>query len=182
MYIALISFVILVSAVVVQGFISPETVTSITGLLPPGVRQWVDLRPTAVNAIGNKASSAASSVASNVQSAIPSVHIPTRLTDILHLHKSKGGGPDTKAIVLRTQPSESNELSIDVVPDREEYLKQDTKARHWHELEEHEQRSLKEALIKAGHWAVDEGETVLKGILFSSYAGLVGQAAAQALR
>jgi prolactin regulatory element-binding protein len=39
----------------------------------------------------------------------------------------------------------------------------------------------KEKLTSAGMWAVEEGETVLKGIFFSEAAGIVGQMAQAAM-
>jgi hypothetical protein len=52
-------------------------------------------------------------------------------------------------------------------------LEKDEEAKHWHELQEHEQSWWKERLKGAGQWAEVEGEGVLQGILFSEFAGAV---------
>lgn len=71
--------------------------------------------------------------------------------------------------------------SVDVHPDKQQYLKHDMEAKHWQDLDEHQQAAWKERLIKAGEWVEGEGEKVLIGVLFSEYAGLVGQVAREAL-
>lgn len=50
--------------------------------------------------------------------------------------------------------------------------------KRWDELEEAERERWKSALIKAGEWAVEEGEAVLKGVFFSGWAGVVGEVVA----
>jgi len=176
-YIVLISFIVLMSAVVLQAFIYPESNTGLSGFLPPGAREYLAMPANAAQGMGMSVSSAASSAAD----AVPTIETPERIKDIIHMLTPPKGKPNTKALVLRSQDAETTDVSFDVIPDKEEYLKQDAAAKHWHELDEHEQHRWREALVKAGHWAVDEGETILKGVLFSSYAGLVGQAAAQAM-
>ncbi|PSK42203.1 Guanine nucleotide-exchange factor SEC12 [Elsinoe australis] len=166
-YIALISLVVLVSAILLQSMFFPEQGQALMQRLPPSVRRILD-------------GSAAESIKQRAPQPTYDPAVATRkLRDILHLHRSEGS---SKAVVLRTPPQGSTALDVEVIPDKAEYLKKDDQARHWHELEEHEQQSWKEALIRAGEWTVDEGEAVLKGILFSSYAGLVGQVAGEAIR
>ncbi|KAF2225395.1 hypothetical protein BDZ85DRAFT_307209 [Elsinoe ampelina] len=166
-YIGLISLIVLVTAILLQSMFFPEQGQALMQKLPPPIRSMLDgtaaqrLRPAARNA---------------QQEAFEAAR---GLRDILHLHRKEGG---TKAVVLRSPPQGSTALDVEVIPDKAAYLKKDDQARHWHELEEHEKHSWREALISAGEWTVDEGEAVLKGILFSSYAGLVGQVAGEAIR
>ncbi|KAF4547601.1 Hypothetical protein D9617_39g039360 [Elsinoe fawcettii] len=166
-YVALISLIVLVSAILLQSMFFPEQGQALMQKLPLPIRSMLDgsaaqrLRPAARNAQQDAFEAARS------------------LRDILHLHEKEGG---SKAVVLRSPPDGSTALDVEVIPDRVEYLKKDDEAKHWHELEEHEKHSWREALIRAGEWTVDEGEAVLKGILFSSYAGLVGQVAGEAIR
>ncbi|CRG88569.1 hypothetical protein PISL3812_05600 [Talaromyces islandicus] len=49
-------------------------------------------------------------------------------------------------------------------------------ARKWEDLKPEEQERWKRVLSDAGHWAVDEGEQVLKGIFFGQLGGIVGAA------
>jgi len=48
----------------------------------------------------------------------------------------------------------------------------------WDELPHEEKKRWKERLISAGEWAVEEGETVLKGVFFSELGGAIGGAVA----
>lgn len=45
----------------------------------------------------------------------------------------------------------------------------------WEDMEEGEREGWRRRLVKAGEWAVEEGEAVLEGILFSGWAGAVGE-------
>ena len=47
----------------------------------------------------------------------------------------------------------------------------------WEELQKHEKEVWKKRLIDAGEWAIEEGESVLKGIFFSGLGAAVGAAA-----
>lgn len=45
----------------------------------------------------------------------------------------------------------------------------------WEDMEEGEKEGWRRRLVKAGEWAVEEGEAVLEGILFSGWAEAVGE-------
>jgi len=77
-----------------------------------------------------------------------------------------------KAIVVRDAGvgEISTELHHDADLVKEEAL---TK---WEELSEAQKKGWKRKLKDAGHWAEHQGESILKGILFSELAGAVGQA------
>ena len=49
-------------------------------------------------------------------------------------------------------------------------------AKRWEDLASHEKEAWKKRLSDASQWAVEEGETVLKGVFFSGLAGAVGAA------
>lgn len=103
--------------------------------------------------------------------------VSSRLRDVLsHKHKHK-----SKAIVVRDTPDGEIDLSAEVHDDHETLLKEDTEAKKWEDLSHTEREKWKDKLIRAGGWAVEEGETVLKGIFFSEYAGVVGQMARAAM-
>ena len=53
--------------------------------------------------------------------------------------------------------------------------------KRWEDLEHHERESWKRRLVEAGEWTLDEGETILKGVLFSGLAGAVGGAVGGAM-
>lgn len=52
----------------------------------------------------------------------------------------------------------------------------DVAAKTWEQLTPHEREGWKQKLLEAGEWTLEEGETVLKGVLFSGLAGAVGAA------
>lgn len=183
LYVVLISFIVLVFAILLQSYLVTDENNALTKFVPAGARRFLGQPANVAQGMGKQMRDVSSSVHSNVQQVIPEA-VPSatqRLRDLLHLHSSSDSA-DSKAIILRSGSSGTTGLSVDVVPDREEYLKQDTAARHWHEMEEHERQTWKDELIAAGEWTVAEGEAVLKGILFRSYAGLVGQVAGEAIR
>ncbi|MCJ1306902.1 hypothetical protein MMC25_000546 [Agyrium rufum] len=51
----------------------------------------------------------------------------------------------------------------------------------WEELTEDQKRRWKRRLVDAGEWAVEEGESVLKGVVFGQIGGIVGGVVADAL-
>lgn len=87
-----------------------------------------------------------------------------------------------KTLIVRSAPEGLDGVTVDVHPDKEAYREKDEHAKHWDELKEHEKARWTEKLKRAGQWVESEGESVLKGILFSEYAGVVGDAAGQILR
>lgn len=124
----------------------------------------------------------------------------TRLGDLLnHLiesgHLSDHASPDSQhpekgAIIIRPSPDSPDSgnadtvaLSTDLHPEgAKSVLKADKHAKRWDELDDKQKALWRKRLSDAGAWIESEGETVLKGIFFSSYAGVVGDIAAQALR
>ena len=74
-----------------------------------------------------------------------------------------------KAIIVRDEGAGeiSTELHHDAELIKEEALKK------WEELRESQKKGWKRKLKDAGHWAENQGESVLKGILFSQLAGVV---------
>lgn len=155
----LIPFLVLIMAVLLQSVFFPQHSQMTLNHLPGPVRSVFDnfpIRRLQVEASVDK--------------------VTHSLRDILKSHSSEGAS--SKAVVLR---GGTTDLGLEVVHDTEEYLKKDTSAKRWEQLQEHEKHRWREALIRAGQWTVDEGESVLKGILFSSYAGIVGQVAGEAI-
>lgn len=182
-YIFFSAFIVLISAFLLQGVLYPESNATLTSYIPlPGSVKALLAHPaTAADAIGRGGREYIDLAASSASSAVPAIpSAGTRLLDLLHLHSSDA----SKAIILRSDAASGtgSEVSVDVVPNREEYLRKDTAARHWHELAEAEKEAWKERLVTSGKWTVQEGETVLKGMLFSSWAGFVGSVAGEVIR
>lgn len=108
----------------------------------------------------------------------------TTLHDLVKQHApdSQGQAPEQeqspqKAIIVRHDET-TGEVSTEVRPANGisadgQVVKGET-LRKWEELEEHERVGWRRRLTEAGHWAEGQGEAVLKGVLFSEWAGLVG--------
>jgi hypothetical protein len=90
-----------------------------------------------------------------------------KLHEIVEEHAS---AETPKAIVVRDEGN--GELSAEVRHDAE--IAHEETLRKWEDLQEHEKEGWKQKLSDAGHWSAGQGETVLKGILFSELAGIVG--------
>lgn len=176
-YIAVISGIVLVVAFLLQSFVvgfSDDKATSPFNLLPERVRTFLDQPAAAAGAYGRGVELRVHSV---VEEAVPS-NMPGR--GRIHDFLSQHGSSTTKALVVR-DAGYSSSLAIDVHPDQEAYVKEDTEAKYWDQLDEQQKAAWRERLIRAGEWVEGQGESVLTGVLFSTYAGLVGNVAAQAL-
>ena len=64
---------------------------------------------------------------------------------------------------------EATEVKADVHPDEDALAG----AKRWEELEEHQREGWKKKLAEAGHWAVEEGEAILKGVFFAELGAAV---------
>ncbi|KAI1622937.1 hypothetical protein EDD37DRAFT_449197 [Exophiala viscosa] len=163
----------------------------IRGVVPPmlGAPNW--LTPSMRNLVarpwmfGENISSvaysdipvAAHSAAEKVKEAI--VEIPSGIANaasdlkqyLLHDLIQRNSQLETpKAIIVRE--ANLGELSAEVAADAD--LIQRETIKKWEELSETDQKSWKQKLIDAGHWAEAQGENVLKGIFFSQLTGAVG--------
>ncbi|KAF1346674.1 hypothetical protein BDV97DRAFT_300731 [Delphinella strobiligena] len=178
-FIFVISFVVLVSAILMQSLFFPDS-APVTALLPipQSMRDALSKPANVADSLGRGGKQQIEVLASAGQ----------KIKDLLHLHFAPSSADaEKKAIIVRDSPSTSidgsnTDLSLDVIPDREQYLREDTQARNWDQLADHEKETWRRRLVAAGHWTVEEGETVLKGILFSSWAGFVGGVAGEVIR
>ncbi|KAH7139275.1 hypothetical protein B0J11DRAFT_516470 [Dendryphion nanum] len=175
------AFIVLMFALMVQSLIDPEgNLTkniipasfrnSASGLQPPGV----------VFDAAHSASAKIEAAADGVK--VPVVKTSNRIRDLLHLHHpSKGADAQRKALVIHDDPDTKSTLSTELHADTEEVVKRHTEAKTWDELSHAEQKKWKNKLVDAGVWAVEEGETILKGIFFSEMGGIVRHVAEAAL-
>ncbi|KAM0719060.1 hypothetical protein Q7P37_004965 [Cladosporium fusiforme] len=168
----------LLLAYLVHVFMYPETTiaTRIINVLPEPARHYFGTplaAPVAQNFGDAVHSTASSIVASNVPTAVPGQQT---LQDLVSVP-----GGEKNALVVRHDPADSG-VAVDVHPDKKALLAEHAEAKHWDDLSDHHKAEWKRKLIAAGYWAEHEGEKVLKGVMFSTYAGLVGQAAGEILR
>lgn len=197
-YGVLIGFAVLIFAVLLQSMYSTDPYApGLADFIPlPASWQRTLAHPANIaDSMGRKgwepiidAASSVSSAASSVTSAVPSaassvMNAPrVKIADLINMNFALPGGsnPEDKAVIVRDE-GEGKNLALSMW-DKQEYLKQDEKAKHWHELNDEEQHVWRKRLVDAGHWTVEEGETILKGVLFSSWAGFVGRVAGEAMR
>lgn len=108
-----------------------------------------------------------------------------RLVDLVkdRVHHADGAEPALKPVVVR--PHEGGDVGDVAVTlhelHEEDVLRGEHGARKFDELSGEERERWKDRLVRAGRWSVEEGEVVLKGILFSEMAGVVGGAVRDAL-
>lgn len=166
-----IAMVIAVIALLLQGFVDPEGNLT-KSVVPEGLRNAAS-GFTPPGSVMNDARNAAHSHEH------PVAKTSHRLRDLLHLYQSHPESEQTlqKAVVVHHDPETDGTLSTEVHEGEEDVVQRHTEAKRWEELSSKEQMRWKDKLVGAGIWAVEEGETVLKGIFFSEAAGLVGRVA-----
>jgi hypothetical protein len=168
-YIGVISFVVLVTAFLFQSYTSAGYSGADVGpwsYVPAHLRQMLDLSPDGTyRATVTKVVSITRPIGGSI----------SKLKDVLAQHHASPENVAATAVIVRDVP-EGEGIEVAVHPDKDAYLSQNPQAKHWDELEPHQQSLWKEKLIQAGRWAEAEGESVLRGVLWSTYAGLVGQA------
>ncbi|KAF2761396.1 hypothetical protein EJ05DRAFT_536176 [Pseudovirgaria hyperparasitica] len=113
---------------------------------------------------------------------IPIAKIRHSLRDLLPHRRAKDLDEhlEDKAIVVTSSEDEPHKVDTDIHHDLEE-LAANENLKKWEDLSKHEKEIWKNRLSKAGQWAANEGETVLKGVFFGELAGMVGRAAAEAI-
>jgi len=149
------------------------------GLIPQSLQNYLGFQGQRASNITNAYIHKAEKIADQDLRYVSVNHV----RDLLHLHHNNRNLPDSdkKAIVIRAAEDGSDELSTEVHANPADVLKKDTAAKKWEDLTKRQQQQWKERLVKAGEWVESEGETILKGVFFSEFAGAVGQAAAEAL-
>ena len=171
----------LLLAYLVHYLMYPEAsaVTTVLNKLPAPARALLG-KPgaTATSAAHNYGSQIHSTASSIVASDIPTA-VPGRQTlqDLLSVP-----GGEQNALVVRHDPANTAVVAVDMHADKDALLAEHAEAKHWDDLPEAHKEEWKRKLVAAGYWAEHEGEKVLKGVMFSTYAGIVGQAAGEILR
>ena len=132
---------------------------------------------------GAKVVHAAEKAEGKVEHVVDQAKHKLRLRDILPHRQNPSHHAHNKDIIIRHSPSDdpsASSLSTEL-RNPNEIIKDEHNARKWEELEAHEKETWKKRLVDAGEWSVAEGEAVLKGVLFSGYSQVIGQAVGEAL-
>ncbi|KAJ9618536.1 hypothetical protein H2204_013020 [Knufia peltigerae] len=129
------------------------------------------IKPSDIPIAAHSATERVKDAAEDVQSEIAQVvsDLEKTLEDFV---KENSRLETPKAIIVR-DGAEAGELSTEVLEHDADLIKDET-LKKWEELSEHQKRNWKRKLIETGQWAEKQGESVLKGILFSELAGMVG--------
>jgi glycyl-tRNA synthetase len=179
-------------AIVVIGFVAflMQAFCEIRGVVPPvlGAPDWLSPRMRELVGqpymLAHHASSAASDIPVAAHSAVDefkksaddisatlSSAVAAATEGLKNLVEENSNLETPKAIIVREESL--GEISTEVIHSDAEVVKQET-LKKWEELSESQKKSWKRKLVDAGHWAEQQGENVLKGILFSELAGAVG--------
>lgn len=173
--IAILSLLILGLAVLMQDYLTSRLgLTYRTSTNP--------LQSPIISQVSSSAHVASSSLeAAKVAIQSEASQIQTRISDTLRSFTLTNKHPNRAPLVFHNGKADSKSISVREVPNKEAYAKQDTSAKLWEHLDDAQKDKWRSALIDAGAWAKEEGETIFKGVFFSSYAGAVGSVVADAL-
>ncbi|KAF2016269.1 hypothetical protein BU24DRAFT_422607 [Aaosphaeria arxii CBS 175.79] len=164
-------FVLLFVALMVQSLLDPQGNLT-KAYLPTGLTKAASgLKPPgAIMHESRVASAKLEAAAENIK--VPVEQATRRIKDILDLHAGDESSAE-KAVVIHDDPETDASLNTEVHADTEEVVKRHAEAKQWDDLSHAEQNRWRHKLMDAGVWAVEEGETILKGIFFSEAAGIV---------
>jgi prolactin regulatory element-binding protein len=201
----LLSLMAVVTAFLLQSYLvaqaeNPQSARFLDSL-PTGVQNFVDKYiPQLQQQRANVLSGTREKVVSVAENVVPdSVQgAGAQLRELLS-SRAESEEDAAKAIIIRSSP-EGEELSTEVHPDLEAYVRDATAegttldkedggavgdkhpVKKWEELSAQAKDYWRTKLEQAGAWAASEGETVLKGVFFSEWAGFVGGVVGDALR
>lgn len=175
----------------VSGWLPPhlrDIVAEPAATLPPPVRSGNDPLASITSISSSSFSSPPSATTTTTISVIPNAPRQS-LRDLLHARQDIEPNTDiapstpSNIIVVRCTTSTdgpTDEIVIETLSTEEEELKRQqeeesrSNMRPWEQLGEEQKTIWKQRLINAGHWTVEEGEAILRGVLFSEYCGIVG--------
>lgn len=148
-----------------------------TEWLPPRIREMVARPYMFENGLPGRYLEDRLAHAPETQGQTPEVKMRRTLRDILAARRAAG------AVDLATESAappaivvhhDDTAISVHVASQGgdEAVIARET-ARRWEDLQPEERESWKRRLVEAGQWAVEEGEEILKGVLFAEVAGAV---------
>lgn len=179
-------FTVLIVCVLLQGYMEIKggapSYLGVSEWLPPQVQSVLGHPTPSLSVERIDTSTSSIPTATTTISVIPNTNTGNQrqsLRDLLRPRQEQEAATDAVTagvnnnIIVRcttTDDGTSNEILIETIPS-EQQIQDET--RPWEELGEEQQSLWKQRLADAGHWAVEEGETILKGVLFAEYCGFV---------
>ena len=147
-------------ALMIQSLIDPQGNLT-KGVVPESLRNAASkIKPP--GAIEDVRSAGSKAIPDMVKA--PIIKTSQRISELV---QEVRGEEESKAVVIHHDPDTGESLSTEVHADTDDVVKRHTEAKKWEELSHAERKMWKQKLIDAGVWAVEEGETILKGIFFS---------------
>lgn len=179
-------FTVLVICVILQGYMeikggSPSYL-GVSEWLPPQVQSVLGHPTPSLSIERIDTSTSSAPTATTTISVIPNTNTDTQrqsLRDLLRSRQEQEEAADavtagsSNNIIVRCTTADdgtSNGILIETIPSEQQVQDQ---TRPWEELGEQQKSLWKQRLADAGHWAVEEGETILKGVLFAEYCGFI---------
>lgn len=200
---AQLTFSLIVSALVIAlGAFLLQAFTEIRGSSPEylGAKGWLNERvrdyvarpymfddihtPVPIAHIPTHSVQAA--VSSAVSSAVEITKEKVGLRHLLSERRSRQSGDKDDSetsstdLIIVTPHGDGTALSVEV-RDPATLVKDELQGKKWEEMEEAEREGWKRRLLEAGEWAVEEGEAILKGVMFSGLGGFIGERVAEVL-
>ncbi|ODM22240.1 hypothetical protein SI65_03086 [Aspergillus cristatus] len=179
-------FTVLIICVLLQGYMEIKggapSYLGVSEWLPPQVQSVLGHPTPSLSVERIDTSTSSIPTATTTISVIPNTNTDNQrqsLRDLLRSRQEQEAATDavtagsSNNIIVRcttTDDGTSNEILIETIPSEQQIQDQ---TRPWEELGEEQQSLWKQRLADAGHWAVEEGETILKGVLFAEYGGLI---------
>lgn len=155
--------------------------------------------------IAPKVATTASSIAAAVSTSTPSMITGHHLRDLLHARKTRSSGEvqleedassiidsiieslETPALIIKYNPDEDSiyahhhhhhdQGSSADESSSSSSIEEKHQVRKWEDLQPEQRERWRRHLSEAGHWAVGEGEQVLRGIFFGEIGGVLAAAA-----
>lgn len=200
---AQLTFSLIVSALVIAlGAFLLQAFTEIRGSTPEylGAKGWLSERVRGYVARPYMFDDLHTSIS---DTSIPVAHIPTHpvqaavssafeatkervsLRKLLSQRQSRQSDnqadPETSPTdLIIVTPQEGRALSVEV-RDPATLIKDELQGKKWEDMVEAEREGWKRRLSEAGEWAVEEGEAILKGVMFSGIGGFIGERVAEVL-
>ncbi|KAF2405230.1 hypothetical protein EJ06DRAFT_552650 [Trichodelitschia bisporula] len=176
------AFALLVSLLLLQSYLAATSPSGAQSYLPSS---WQDALASYRHRVNEVVSPLAGGARKASVDAVHPSNWPTprqpvkRLRELLRHAAQRGEGHEApieaKEVIVIGAGQGADTLSTEMHADDAETLRKKG-AKPWEELSDDQRTKWKAKLSRAGAWAVEEGETVLKGVFFSEVAGAVGRA------